>query len=159
MSVKNQNERFCPSVISWREQVTCIQWNDDEVRFVLDHSLLSHTQQSPNSHAAPLGHIILIPNQSVFVLTPESCVLSGKAANTNCIVFCSTRPESEPTIYRTRGKHANQDTTDAIEMYPMMTILSIISVLHEHPIFTHHHRQIWLMLYHKILSAAIWLEE
>jgi hypothetical protein len=33
--------------------------------------------------------------------------LSGEAANTNFIVFGLTRPGFEPTIYRTRGEHAN----------------------------------------------------
>jgi len=34
-------------------------------------------------------------------------VLSGEATNTNLIVFGLTRPRLEPTIYRTRGEHAN----------------------------------------------------
>jgi hypothetical protein len=71
----NANSAFL-SAISWREQVN-FQWDDDEVRFVLDQddeldfysaSLLK--QQSTGKHAAPLGHIILIPNQPVFTLSP-----------------------------------------------------------------------------------------
>jgi hypothetical protein len=57
------------SAISLREQVN-IQWDDDEVRFVLDrraeldfYSASSLTQQS-----APLGHVIL--SQPVFALSP-----------------------------------------------------------------------------------------
>ena len=57
--------------ISWREQVN-FQWDDDEVRFVLDqhaeldvHSASSLKQQSADRHVAPLGHIILIPSQPV----------------------------------------------------------------------------------------------
>ena len=57
-----------------------IQWNDDDVRFVLD-GLDQHTEldfysasslkpQSTVRHVAPLGHIILIPSQPVFALTP-----------------------------------------------------------------------------------------
>ena len=53
-----------------------IQWNDD-VRFVLDqhaeldfHSASSLKQQSRDRHVTPLGHIILIQSQPVFVLTP-----------------------------------------------------------------------------------------
>jgi hypothetical protein len=42
---------------------------------------------------APLWHIILIPSQPVFELT---------------------RSELQPTIYRTRGKHTNRYTTDAV---------------------------------------------
>jgi hypothetical protein len=37
-----------------------------------------------------------------------SCVLSGEATNTNFIVFDLTRPGLEPTIYLTRGEHAEQ---------------------------------------------------
>ena len=54
-----------------------IQWNDDDVRFVLDqhaefdfYSASSLKQQSASRHVAPLGHIILIPSQPVFALTP-----------------------------------------------------------------------------------------
>jgi hypothetical protein len=53
------------------------QWDDDEVRFVLDqhadvdyYSASSLKQQSAERHVAPLGHIILIPSQQVFALTP-----------------------------------------------------------------------------------------
>ena len=73
------------SAISWREQVN-FQWEDDddddddddkEVRFVLDqhaeldfYSASSLKQQSAVRHVAPLGHIILIPSQPVFALSP-----------------------------------------------------------------------------------------
>ena len=60
----------------WREQVN-FQWDDDEVRFVLDqhaeldfYSASSLKQQSAGRHVIPLGHIILIPSQPVFVLSP-----------------------------------------------------------------------------------------
>jgi hypothetical protein len=50
------------SAISWREQVN-FQWDDDEVRFVLDqhteldfYSASSLKQQSADRHLAPLGH-------------------------------------------------------------------------------------------------------
>jgi hypothetical protein len=62
--------------ISWREQVN-FQWDDDEVRFGIDqlaqldfNSASSLKQQSPGRHVAPLGHIILIPRQPVFALSP-----------------------------------------------------------------------------------------
>jgi hypothetical protein len=45
--------------------------------------------KSAERHVALLGHIILIPSQPVFVLSPYCCVLSGKATNTNFIVFSS----------------------------------------------------------------------
>jgi hypothetical protein len=53
-----------------------VQWDDDVVCFVLDqhaaldfYSASSLKQQSADKHVAPLGHIILIPSQPVFVLT------------------------------------------------------------------------------------------
>ena len=54
--------------LSWREQVN-FEWDDDEVRFVLDqhaeldfYSASSLKQQSAGRHIATLGHIILIPS-------------------------------------------------------------------------------------------------
>jgi predicted alpha/beta hydrolase len=51
--------------------------DDDDVRFVLDqhaeldfYSASSLKQQSASRHVAPLGHIILIPSQPVFALSP-----------------------------------------------------------------------------------------
>ena len=38
----------------------------------------------------------------------------GEATNTNFIIFALTRSRFEPTIYRTRGEHANTNTTDAV---------------------------------------------
>ena len=50
---------------------------NDEVRFVLDqhaeldfYSASSLKQQSAGRHVASLGHIIQIPNQPVFALSP-----------------------------------------------------------------------------------------
>jgi len=50
--------------------------DDDDVLFVLDqhteldfYSASSLKQQSAGRHVAPIGYIILIPSQSVFVLT------------------------------------------------------------------------------------------
>ena len=60
--------------------------------FVLDqhawldfYSASSLKQQSMGRHVAPLGHIILIPSQPVFALSPSCLVLSGEATNTNFI--------------------------------------------------------------------------
>ena len=71
----NANSAFF-STISWREQVN-FQWADDEFRFVLDpHAELDFysasllKQQSAGRHVATLGHIILIPSQPVFALSP-----------------------------------------------------------------------------------------
>ena len=38
----------------------------------------------------------------------------GKATNTNVIIFALTRSRFEPTKYRTRGEHADPNTTDAV---------------------------------------------
>ena len=114
----------------WREQVN-FQWDDGGVRFVLDqhaeldfYSTNSLKQQSAYRHVAPIGHNILIPSQPVFALFPYCCVLSGEATNTNFIVFGLTRPELEPTIFRTRNEHANHYTTDAVQI-----ILKFIFIL------------------------------
>ena len=57
---------------------------------------------------------------------PHSDTLSwfwaNQSANTNFIVFGLTHPGFEPTIYRTRGEHANHYTTNVVlfimdEMY------------------------------------------
>ena len=63
------------SAISWRE--VNFQWDDDEVHFVLDqhaeldfYSASSLKQQSADRYVALLGHIILIPSQQLFALTP-----------------------------------------------------------------------------------------
>ena len=64
------------SAILSRERVN-FQLDDDEVHFVLDqhaeldfYSASSLKQQSAGRHVAPLGHIILIPSQPVFALSP-----------------------------------------------------------------------------------------
>jgi len=58
------------SVISWWEQVN-FQWDDDEICFVLDqHAQLDFYSASSLKHVAPLRHIILIPSQPVFALSP-----------------------------------------------------------------------------------------
>jgi len=71
------------------------------------YSASSLKQQSTGRHVAPLGHIILIPRQPVFALSPYCRVLSGEAGNFNFIVFGLTTSGLEPTIYHTRGEHAN----------------------------------------------------
>jgi hypothetical protein len=80
------------------------------------YSASSLKQQSAGRHVAPLRHIILILSQPVFALSPECCVLSGEATNTNFKVFGLTRPGLESTIYRTRGEHANHYATDAVSI-------------------------------------------
>jgi hypothetical protein len=53
------------------------KWDDDEIRFALDqhaeldfYSASSLKQQSTGRHVTPFGHIILIPSQPVFALSP-----------------------------------------------------------------------------------------
>ena len=41
-------------------------------------------------------------------------MLSGETTNANFIVFGLTRSVLGPTIYRTRGEHANHYTTDEV---------------------------------------------
>jgi hypothetical protein len=60
----------------WQEQVN-FQWDEDEVRFLLDqhaeldiYSTSSLKEQSAGRHVAPLGHIMLIPSQLLFALSP-----------------------------------------------------------------------------------------
>ena len=56
------------------ENKLIFSWDDDEVNFVLDqhaeldfYSANKLKQQSADRHVRPLGHIILIPSQPVFV--------------------------------------------------------------------------------------------
>ena len=56
------------------------------------------------SRVKSLGNIILIPNQPVFTLSPQCCVLSGEAPNTNFMV-CLTRSRLKPTIYPTQDDY------------------------------------------------------
>jgi hypothetical protein len=78
---------------------------DDEVRFVLDqhaeldlYSDSSPKQQSADRHVAPLGHIILIPTQLIFVLTPYFSVLSRETTKNNFIALGLNRPRLELTM-------------------------------------------------------------
>ena len=75
-------------------------------RFVLDqdaqvdlYSTSSLKQQSADIHVAPLGH------QPVFAHSPQCCVLSGEATNTNCIILGSN-PRS--TVF----EHVHHYTND-----------------------------------------------
>jgi hypothetical protein len=74
MSASTQLGNFW--AISSRVQVN-LQWDDDDVRFVLDqhtqlefYSAGSLIQQYADMHVARRGHIILIPSQPVFALSP-----------------------------------------------------------------------------------------
>ena len=79
------------------------------------HSASLLTQQSADRHWDPLGHIILIPSQPDFALSPYCCVLSGETTNTNFIVFGLIQSGLDPKIYRPRGEQANHYTIDVVE--------------------------------------------
>ena len=85
-----------------------------QTRWVGFYSASSLKQNSTGRHIALLRHIILVPSQPVFALTPYCYVLSEEATNTNFKVVGLTCPGLEPTIYCTRGEHANHYTTDAV---------------------------------------------
>jgi hypothetical protein len=72
--VWRQNEQFVNYI---KARTSYIQWNEDDVRFVLDqhdgldlYSASSLKQQSVHRNVAPLGHIILIPIQPAFARSP-----------------------------------------------------------------------------------------
>jgi hypothetical protein len=52
----------------------------------------------------------------------------GEATNTNFIFFCLTRPQFVPTIYRTRGEHANHYATDAVSYFYFIFIIFLIKI-------------------------------
>ena len=84
-----------------------------------------------NNSVAPLGHIILIPSQPIFALFPWCCVLSGEGTHTNFIVFGLTGSGMEPTIYHTRGEHANHYTTDAVSTFHKLVLHKCLTRIYE----------------------------
>ena len=50
-------------------------------------------------------------SDSVFAITPNCCILSGEAANTNFNVVGLTLPGIKPMTFHTRGEHAKNYTT------------------------------------------------
>ena len=61
-------------------------------------------------------------NQSLLLLLIAAC-FSGETTNiTNFIIFGLTRSRLKPTIYRTRGKHANHNTTDVFWINTNMNV-------------------------------------
>jgi hypothetical protein len=114
------------SAISWQEQVN-FQWDDDEVRFVLDkHAELdfysdgSLKQQSAGTHVAPQVDMSLHldtlfwfrADQSLLFLLNAACLVEKQQIPIS--VFALTWPGLESTIYCTRGQHANHYTIDAV---------------------------------------------
>jgi hypothetical protein len=73
----------------------------------LDFSTAGSLQlQATSKFVTPLGHIIMIPSQLLFGLTP---LISEEAANTKFLVFDFTMEPPKLTIYRTRSEHANHN--------------------------------------------------
>jgi hypothetical protein len=61
----------------WQWEQAIFQLDRSEARYVLEqqalldfHNASSPKQQSAGRHVTPLGHIILIPSQPVFALSP-----------------------------------------------------------------------------------------
>jgi hypothetical protein len=61
-------------------------------------------------------------------------MLSREATNTNFLVFGLTRPGLEPSIYHTRGEHANHNTTETVWKY-MSQVINMYSILETKFIF------------------------
>jgi hypothetical protein len=62
-------------------------------------------------------------------------MLRKEATNTNCLVIGLTRLSLEPTIYRTRGKHANYYATDALALMIITEFISSHNVDWERKLF------------------------
>ena len=104
------------SVILWWELVN-FQWDDDEVRFVLDQNECKLTEAIvQDRHIEQLGHIILIPSQPVFAFSPWCCVFSGEATNTKMysLWFDPICARTHDVPHSRYGEHANNYTTDAV---------------------------------------------
>jgi hypothetical protein len=104
------------SVILWWELVNA-QWDDDEVRFVLDQNECKLTEAIVQErHIEQLGHIILIPSQPVFAFSPWCCVFSGEATNTKMysLWFDPICARTHDVPHSRYGEHANNYTTDAV---------------------------------------------
>ena len=81
---------------------------------VVVHSASSLKQQSVDKHVAPLEHIILIPSQPTSL---SSFYLMMRAfRRSNKYQFSSLRFGLEPSIYHTRGEHANHCTTHVLQL-------------------------------------------
>ena len=88
----------------WRKPEYAEKTTDlPHVRLVLDqHTQLdfycasSLKQKSLCIHVAPFRHIIfLIPNQPVFAISTQRCVLRGETANHDFLVIWLTRPRNK----------------------------------------------------------------
>ena len=97
------------SAISWREQIN-FQWNDDEVRFVLDQ----HAQwidMSPHSDTLSLFRV----NQSLLVCLNVACLAEKQQIPILMSMVLPDRGLNPHTIYNTGGEHANHYITDTVK--------------------------------------------
>ena len=86
---------------------------------------------------SPRANMLLEPDTLTWFLANQSviCMLSGKARNTNLIVFGLTKPGLEPTFYHSWGEHA---ISPPIRLGPFV-ILTMLSqyvwkiYINEHP--------------------------
>ena len=104
-----------------REQVI-FQWDDDEVRFVLDQhaelDLYSATSSHWNNMSLHLDTLFWFRAiKPLLLLLITVCLAKKKQIP---LVFGLIQPGLEPTIYRTRGEHANHYTTDAVKLHTTM---------------------------------------
>jgi hypothetical protein len=92
-----------------------INIDDIEIYTTCGTAILQNTQQDRKiwKELNSPGHVIPIPDQPVFALTPQ-CVLCGEATTTSYIVFGMTQSGLEPTIYLTRGEYDNHYASDPV---------------------------------------------
>lgn len=89
-------------------------------------------QHSRGRYVVQLGHIIRIPNKSVFALSPKCCMLGGEATNTNFIACGLTQPDREHTVYHTRSAHVNHYTIDVVarlELHALQHVYFLTDIL------------------------------
>ena len=76
--------------------------------------MLAHWNNNPRVDMLRHLDTLFWLSQPIVALSSECYVRRGEATNTNFIVFGLIRPVLEPTIYHTRGEHANHYATDAV---------------------------------------------
>ena len=95
--------------------------DDDDVSFVLDQLtelelflVVAHWNNSPRIDMSPHSDILswFQANQSFLFLLNAMCLAEKKQIRISVFGFTLSGPK--PTIYRTRGEHANHYITDAV---------------------------------------------
>ena len=109
-------------------------WDDNDVRFVPDqHTVLSASSlkhQSACKHAALLRHIILIPSQAIFTLSPLWFVLHGKSIKTqkyHLPIFKTTQTRHQ--IDQITNYKCYNDLLDIISVRVPLTIKFFVKLL------------------------------